>query len=474
MTVSSPPTSTGLALAARGRALPVSNGPVADGGRILTQRGVGADRTRAGLRRLGPRGPRSGRPSAGSASIPARPDPGQLGCRRSDRGSVTFQKGRQPADRLCLVLPPRAACTSQSAAMLSGSGSGSVRVMWVEACPRCRRASLRSRTGRTRGRRRHTAHNRPRWRNGPAHHVTPLDAIDRGTAGSVQPAPSGRAGSPVDMPLRPGAAPLGAGPPLTQATMPGVQRSGQARRVAKLPADPLLLLEQGHGAVEIARRVEDDGLVAERDLRVAGILGHRGPSADRTRRRMGPYLIVSRRSARPQLTESNAPITVYLQEGHPTESRRAPGQYVAAGLPHPPQRAVRGAGGRSDPAWRFCPDSLTAASVFCFHYPRRVARDAMVCGQAACRARSSRGDVGRHCLDRRVTDEPSATSSGQTLSRFGPSAAVLTGVDPGESLSGRLSGQSHWPSPAGQPRNGPELSYPLSHSFQLTCASRGR
>jgi hypothetical protein len=38
--------------------------------------------------------------------------------------------------------------------MLSGSGSGSVGVMWVEACPRCRRASLRSRTGRTRGRRR--------------------------------------------------------------------------------------------------------------------------------------------------------------------------------------------------------------------------------------------------------------------------------------------------------------------------------
>jgi len=29
-------------------------------------------------------------------------------------------------------------------------------------------------------------------------------------------------------------------------------------------------------------------------------------------------------------------------------------------------------------AWRSWPDGLTAASVFCFHYPRRVARDATV------------------------------------------------------------------------------------------------
>jgi hypothetical protein len=95
--------------------------------------------------------------------------------------------------------------------------------------------------------------------------------------------------------------------------MPGWPEIGPSSPGRRAPADPLLLLVQGHGAIEIPTGLEDEGLVAERNLLVARILGHRGPSADCARRLIGPHPLASRRSARPQRTGSNAPLRSTLK-----------------------------------------------------------------------------------------------------------------------------------------------------------------
>ena len=78
------------------------------------------------------------------------------------------------------------------------------------------------------------------------------------------------------------------------------------------------------------------------------------------------------------------------------------GQRVPARLARPPQRAVRGARGRSAPAWRPWPEGLSAEAVFAFWYRRTVARDSTLAWDGRALALPRRSD-GRSRAGREVT-----------------------------------------------------------------------